>query len=192
MREGPAIIVSNHTSNFEGPLLYVFMQKRPLVALAKKELWQKPLTRFAMNLWGSIAVDRENMSRQTLQECFEALDNKTILAIAPEGTRSKDGSLQSGKAGVAFIAHKKDAPLIPIATLGFENFPKNIKRLKRTPIRIVVGKPFEIIQKGGRLAAQTREDLIDEIMMRLAVLMPPSQWGHYAGRKPEFVLTREI
>ncbi len=192
MKEGPAIIITNHTSNFEGPLLYVFMQPRPLMALAKKELWNNGLTRYAMKLWESIAVDRENMSRQTLEECFSALDAKNILAIAPEGTRSSDGKLQQGKGGVAFIAHKKDVPLIPIVTLGFENFSKNIKRLKRTPIKIMVGKPFEIIQKGGRLDAQKREDLIDEIMMRLALLMPPEQRGYYSEKGRDFELTAEL
>lgn len=192
MQEGPAIIISNHTSNFEGPLLYVFMQPRPLMALAKKELWDNRVTRYAMKMWESIAVDRENMSRQTLEECFNALDAKNILAIAPEGTRSSDGKLQQGKGGVAFIAHKKDVPLIPIATLGFENFSKNIKRLKRTPIKIAVGAPFEIKQKGGRLDAQKREDLIDEIMLRLALLMPPEQRGYYADKEGVFELTTEL
>jgi 1-acyl-sn-glycerol-3-phosphate acyltransferase len=189
---GPAIIVSNHVSTLEGPLLYVFMQPRSLVALAKKELWDYRLTRFAMNLWGSIPVDRENMGRQTMEQCFAVLDKGNILAIAPEGTRSKDGNLQQGKAGVAFIAYKKQVPMIPIATLGFENFSKNIKRLKRTPITLVVGKPFELVQKEGRLDAHGREQLIDEIMMRLAMLMPPSQWGHYSDRKVEFTLTKSI
>ena len=52
MQEGPAIIISNHISIFEGPLLYVFMQPRPLIALAKKELWDKAVTRYLMNIWG--------------------------------------------------------------------------------------------------------------------------------------------
>ncbi|HHU87831.1 MAG: lysophospholipid acyltransferase family protein [Candidatus Pacearchaeota archaeon] len=192
MQEGPAIIISNHISIFEGPLLYVFMQPRPLIALAKKELWDKAVTRYLMNIWGSIGVDRENMSRQTLEECFNALDAKNILAIAPEGTRSSNGKLQQGKPGVAYIAHKKGVPLIPIATIGFENFSKNIKRLRRTPITIAVGPPFEIIQKGGRLDAQTREELIDEIMVRLALLMPQELRGYYRDHKGVFKLTGEL
>ena len=190
--QGPAIMITNHVSTLEGPFLYVFMQPRSLVALAKKELWDNRLTRFAMNLWGSIPVDRENMGRQTMEQCFSVIDEGNILAIAPEGTRSNDGNLQQGKAGVAFIAHKKQVPMFPIATLGFENFSKNIRRLKRTPITLIVGEPFELVQKEGRLDAQAREQLIDEIMLRIAMLMPPSQWGYYAGRKAEFKLTKTI
>ncbi|MFA6681706.1 MAG: lysophospholipid acyltransferase family protein, partial [Sphaerochaeta sp.] len=137
-------------------------------------------------------VDRENMGRETMEACFSALDRNEILAMAPEGTRSKDGSLQQGKAGIAFIAHKKDAPMLPVVITGFNDFSKNIKRLRRTPITIAVGKPFEIIQKGGRVDAATREALIDEIMLRMAALMPNEKRGYYQDRKLEFSLTKEM
>ena len=191
-REGPFMLIANHTSALDGPIMYVFMQPRKMVAMAKQELWKHWFTRYVMNLWESIPVDRENMSRQTMESCFGILDRGDILAIAPEGTRSSDGKLQQGKAGVAFIAHKKQVPMVPVANIGLEKIPQNIKRLRRTPVTFFVGEPFEIVRKEGRLDAAGREQLIEEIMLRLAQLLPPEYRGYYADHEPTYLLTREI
>ncbi|MFA5514356.1 MAG: lysophospholipid acyltransferase family protein [Sphaerochaetaceae bacterium] len=190
--KGPFIIIANHTSALDGPMMYVFMQPRKMVALAKKELWDNSSTRYLMNLWESIPVDRENMERKSVQRCFEILDQNNILAIAPEGTRSKDGRLQEGKEGVAFIAFKKQVPMIPIATIGMEKIIPNLKKLKRTEVKVVIGEPFEIIQKEGRLNAENRKQLIDEIMGRLVALLPPELHGYYADKQIDFTLTQKI
>ncbi|NLE16814.1 MAG: 1-acyl-sn-glycerol-3-phosphate acyltransferase [Spirochaetales bacterium] len=189
---GPLLMMVNHTSNMEGPMLYAFLQPRPLHALAKQELWDHKFMAYLMNMWKSIPVDRQNMGRSTMDACFKVLDEQHILAIAPEGTRSKDGNLQEGKGGVAFIAHKKDVPMIPVAVMGFPSFSKNIKRLRRTVITIRVGEVFEIVQKGGRIDADTRQALADEIMMRLAVLMPNEMRGHYKDKDIVFSLTQTV
>ncbi|MGE4453514.1 MAG: lysophospholipid acyltransferase family protein [Sphaerochaeta sp.] len=189
---GPLLMMVNHTSNLEGPMLYAFLQPRPLHALAKQELWESKFMAYLMETWKSIPVDRENMGRSTMDACFKVLAEQHILAIAPEGTRSKDGNLQQGKGGVAFIAHKKNAPMIPVAVMGFEKTKANMKRLKRTVISVKVGNPFEIIQKGGRLDAESRERLGDEIMLRLAELMPEEKRGYYQGKPIEFSLTQTL
>ncbi len=189
---GPLLMMVNHTSNLEGPMLYAFLQPRPLHALAKQELWEQKFMAYLMDMWKSIPVDRQNMGRSTMDACFKVLEDRHILAIAPEGTRSKDGNLQEGKGGVAFIAHKKDVPMIPVAVMGFPSFSKNIKRLRRTVITIKVGEVFEIVQKGGRIDADTRQTLADEIMMRLAIMMPNEMRGHYKDKDIVFTLTRTL
>ncbi|MFA7395830.1 MAG: lysophospholipid acyltransferase family protein [Sphaerochaetaceae bacterium] len=189
--EGPLMIIANHTSTFDGPLMYVFLRPRKMIALAKKELWDTWFLRFIMNLWNSIPVDRDNMGRETMESCFQVLKREEMLAIAPEGTRSKDGSLQSGKPGVAFIAHKGGVPIVPIAITGFEKIKENLKRFKRTPLHIAVGEVFVIKQQGGRLDSATRQQLADEIMLRLATLVPQEYRGVYANTPIEFHLTSD-
>jgi len=191
-QDGPLLLLANHTSVLDGPMLYVFLRRSNLLAMAKKELWDNKFLGWVMDLWRSIPVDRENMGRETMGACLAAIDRREILAMAPEGTRSKDERLQQGKAGIAFIAHKKDTPMVSVVIMGLSSFSKNLKRLRRTPITIAVGKPFEIIQKGGRVDAATREALSDEIMLRMAALMPEEKRGYYQGRPLEFSLTREI
>lgn len=190
--EGPLLMMVNHTSNLEGPMLYAFLQPRHLQAIAKQELWDHKFMAWLMNTWKSIPVDRNNMGRATMEACFKVLDEKHILAIAPEGTRSQDGCLQQGKGGIAFIAHKKGSPMVPVAVMGFNDFKKNIRRLKRTPVTIRVGQPFEIIQKGGRLDADTRQALVDEVMLRMAALMPEEKRGFYKDHAIEFSLTKDL
>ncbi len=191
-KKGPYLMMVNHTSALDGPMLYVFLQPMKLVALAKKQLWEKKFTGYVMNSWHSIPVDRENMGRETMEACFSILDHGDTLAMAPEGTRSPDGNLQQGKAGIAYIAHKKQVPMVPVAVYGF-NDPSYKKRLfRRRPITIAVGKPFEIIQKGGRLDAAMRQEVIDEIMLRLAELMPKEKRGFYKDHPIEYRLTQTL
>lgn len=189
-KEGPFIIIANHTSTLDGPLMYVFMRPRNMIAMAKKELWNNPFTRFLMNLWRIIPVDRGNMGRETMERCFTVLQRGEILAIAPEGTRNNSGELQEGKAGVAFIAHRMKVPMVPIYTLGYHGVWENLKRFRRTKLTIKVGKPFAVAHTEGRLDAAHRQQLADEIMLRLAELMPESLWGVYRGRQLDFILTR--
>ena len=186
---GPLMMIVNHTSVFEGPLLYVFLQPRPMHALAKKELWNNPITRYLMNLWESIPVDRGNVSRQAMDAIFEVLDKGEIFAIAPEGTRSKDGALKRGKGGIAFIAYKNLTPMVPIAVTGFENFKRNLFRLRRTKITIKVGEVFQPIRHAGRLDSEGRQTLADEMMVRIASLMDGSHKGYYKSYDSTFTLT---
>jgi 1-acyl-sn-glycerol-3-phosphate acyltransferase len=191
-RKGPYLMMVNHTSALDGPMLYVFLQPMKLVALAKKQLWDKKFTGYVMKAWHSIPVDRDNMGRETMEACFSILDHGDTLAMAPEGTRSHDGNLQQGKAGIAFIAHKKQVPMVPVAVYGFNDPTYKKKLFRRRPITIAVGKPFEIIQKGGRLDATMRQEVIDEIMLRLAELMPKDTWGFYKDHTIEFKLTQTL
>ncbi len=191
-KNGPLLLLANHTSVFDGPLLYAFMQPSNVLAMAKKELWDKWFTRMVMTAWNSIPVDRDNMSRETMETCFKVLKDNKILAMAPEGTRNKEGSLQEGKAGVAFIAYKAQVPLIPVITLGFNELKENAKKMRRTPLLIKVGPPFEIVQKSGRMDATTRGELNEEIMLRLAALLPEDKKGFYTGKEKEYTLTSDI
>ncbi len=63
--------------------------------------------------------------------------------------------------------------------------------MKRPEVTIKIGHPFEITAQ-GRLNAESRKQLIDEIMMKLVELLPPSLHGYYAGKNIEFKLTSSI
>ncbi len=178
---GPMIIITNHINVLEGPLLYLFMRPRNTIAMAKQELWNHAFTKRIMEWWECIPVNRGMLDRDAMNACFRVLDDEDLLCIAPEGTRSPDGRLQQGKAGTGFIAAKKRVPILPIANFGMEDYLKNFKRLKRTPVSIRVGKPFMVTIDKKRLSAEERQGLTDEMMIRLAKLMPDSYHGFYAS-----------
>jgi len=188
-QKGPLLLIANHTSFLDGPLLYVFLRPRKTIAMAKKELWNHWFTRNIMKMWECIPVDRENMNRESMQASLKVLQENNILAIAPEGTRNAQGILQQGKSGVAFIAYKQKVPMVPVAILGFDKFSENIKRLRRTPLLIKVGEPFTILKKEGRLDSKGREELMEEIMLHLASLLPEKNRGFYLGKQKPYTLT---
>jgi len=180
---GPYILVTNHINFLEAPILYIFMRPRRTIALGKSELWDKKFSAFLMNLWEVLPIKRDTVDIQGMKNCVKVLEGGDSLCLAPEGTRSRTGILQEGKAGVIMFAQKGNAPIIPLAHWGGENFGSNLKKLKRTPITIKVGKPVEIsIPEGVRADAAIRQKIADEVMIEIARLMPEKYHGKYAGK----------
>jgi 1-acyl-sn-glycerol-3-phosphate acyltransferase len=103
-----------------------------------------------------------------------------IFALAPEGTRSKDGRLQHGHAGVVLLALETGAPILPLAFWGSENWQRNLKRLRRTPFKIAVGEPFRITPGKSHPDRAYRQAVTEEIMLQLASLLPLEYRGVYA------------
>jgi 1-acyl-sn-glycerol-3-phosphate acyltransferase len=116
-----------------------------------------------------------------LREGLRRLEHGEIVIIAPEGTRSGDGKLQRAKAGVVPLAIWSGAPLLPLVFYGHEQVGRNIRRLKRSDFHIVVGEPFQLETQGIRVDREVRQAIADEIMGRLARLLPPENRGFYAG-----------
>ncbi len=91
-----------------------------------------------------------------------------------------DGILQQGKAGVAMLAQRAGVPVWPPAHWGAEDFWKNLKSFRRTPIHLRVGTPY-IIEPAGSMTRTVRQEVADEIMSSIAALMPEKYRGPYAG-----------
>lgn len=178
--QGPGILASNHTSNFEAPIYYLLLRGREKTALGKLELWGNPATRFLMQLWRIIPINRSGPDRRALRRALRCLDEGQFLGIAPEGTRSLDGRLQRGRPGAAMLAIAADAPIFPIVQWGLEDMGRNIRRLRRTRLHIRVGKPFYIRATDlRRPSPRELRSIADEIMYQLALLMPEKYRGYY-------------
>jgi len=178
---GPLILVTNHVSFLEVPVLHSRLRPRRVVGLAKAEAWKNPFLGWLFNLWGGIPVKRGETDLGALRTCFEALNQGTILVIAPEGTRSRHGRLQRGRSGVVTLALRSGAPILPLAFHGGEKLGHNLRRLRRTEFHIRVGEPFRLEPGDGRLTQEKRQALADDIMRKLAALLPPAYRGEYAG-----------
>jgi 1-acyl-sn-glycerol-3-phosphate acyltransferase len=176
---GPLIIISNHVNFLEAPVLYTHLLPREMTALAKVESWDNPGKRFLFNLWKIIPIRRGEADMTAYRAALDALTAGRILVIAPEGTRSFSGKLQKGLPGTALIAVRSGAPILPVAFFGAENFWQNIKRFKRSPFNIRVGKPFKINLPSNGLSKENRSQVIDECMYQLAALLPDEYRGAY-------------
>ena len=190
-REGPAILITNHTTNLEGPLFYLSLRPRRTRALAKTELWDHFFTRMAMEAWESVRVDRGGMDMKAIRSCFGVLDDGDFLCIAPEGTRSKNGALKKAMPGTTFFASRQGVPVYTMVQWGLLDLKKNMKKLRRTRVHLRCGDPF-LIEKtgGGKIRAEDREKMADEMMYQLADLLPEELRGYYSDeskRTSDFV-----
>lgn len=177
---GPLILVANHANFLEPPLLYTHLHPRPQAGFAKAETWDSPALGALADLWGAIPLHRGEADMAALRQALQALAEGRILGVAPEGTRSGDGCLQRGYPGIVFLALHSGAPLLPLACSGTESFWSNLRRLRRTGVQIVVGRPFSLDTNGARVTRQVRQQMTDEIMYQLAALMPPDKRGAYS------------
>lgn len=177
---GPAILLTNHTSIFEGPVYRALLGRRSATALAKQELWNNRATRFLMQVWGIIPINREGSDRTAMNRALRALHRGAFLGIAGEGTRSPTGALLPGRPGAAMIALQAGVPIIPLVHWGMQQIPRNLKRLRRTAIHVRVGEPFRLnVPPGRRPPSKDLRAMTDEMMYQLAVLLPESLRGHY-------------
>ena len=177
---GPLILATNHINFLEIPLVYLWMQPRPLYALIKIETTRHPFFSFLADSWGGIPVRRGEFDRIALMNCIKLLEDGNILAISLEGTRSGDGKLLIGYPGVIPIALKSGAPIQPVVFYGHEKFWKNILHLRRTDFKIMVGEPFTIKNPGTGISREVRQEIVDQIMFRLAILLPEQYRGVYS------------
>jgi 1-acyl-sn-glycerol-3-phosphate acyltransferase len=181
---GPLILVMNHIGSLEVPLLLAHIQPRRVISLVKIETWDNKFMGWLFDLWESIPIRRGEVDLGALRRCLHCLSAGDILGVAPEGTRSYDGKLLCGRPGIVLISLHSGAPILPVAHWGAENFPKNIKRLKRTDFHIRVGKPFTLDAKGKKVNGKIRQEMVDEIMYQIANLMPEEYRGKYANYTP--------
>jgi 1-acyl-sn-glycerol-3-phosphate acyltransferase len=178
---GPLILVANHINFLEVPLVYTHLQPRPVTGFAKAETWDNPAMAALFDLWEAIPLQRGEADHSAMRRALAALKDGKILAVAPEGTRSGDGRLQRGQAGVVMLALVSGAPLLPIAYFGSERLRGNMARLRRTDFHIAVGRTFFLDPQGAKVTRELRQQMADEVMFQLAALLPPPYRGSYAN-----------
>jgi 1-acyl-sn-glycerol-3-phosphate acyltransferase len=206
---GPLIIVTNHINFLEVPLIYAFSYPRNVIGLVKKETWDNPLLGFLATSWEAVPIDRNASDIGALKASLDVLARGGILAVAPEGTRSGDGRLGRGHAGVVQLAVRSGATLVPVVHFGGESFWANLRALRRTRVTFRVGAAFRIEAPEGGFTKTSRTEASDELMRRLARLLPPGYRGLYAegldrperylvdaegglaGKAPELAASRE-
>jgi 1-acyl-sn-glycerol-3-phosphate acyltransferase len=176
---GPLIGYANHSAMIEVPVFFGLLQPRRITGWAKIELWNHWFLRWIFGLWNIIPIKRGEADTTALRKAVEALEQGYIFGLAPEGTRNVTGQLIRAHPGAVLLALHSRAPLVPIAHWGGENFTKNIRRLKRTDFHVRIGDPICLKLEGKRVTKEMRQQIADEMMYRLAELLPPEYRGEY-------------
>lgn len=176
---GPAILMINHIA-FVDPIVVMHVAPRQIVPLAKVEVYDYPFVGIFPRMWGVIPVRREEFDRRAIQGALDVLRAGEIILVAPEATRSPQ--LQQGKEGVAYLASRSGAPIIPVAIEGTEGFPSLpfLKRWRGPKVQVRFGRPFCFHASQERLPRDQLRQMTDEALYILAAMLPEHRRGVYA------------
>ena len=180
--QAPMIIAINHINFLEIPMLVAFSYPVSLTGLVKDETWENPFMGFLMDVYDAIPINRNGSYLHTFRQVQKIMsEQRVFITIAPEGTRSSNGILAEGKAGVVQLALLTGVPVLPVVHFGGEKIWENIKRLRRTPFHFRVGRPFRF-KCEGRPDKKAKQAMLDELMGQIAVLLPEKMRGVYASQ----------
>ncbi|MCC7536962.1 MAG: 1-acyl-sn-glycerol-3-phosphate acyltransferase [Deltaproteobacteria bacterium] len=139
------VMMSNHASHYDVPILYASLPGS-IRMVAKRELFRVPLFGRAMRAAGTIEVDRQDHKQAvaSLRTGLDALARGVSIWIAPEGTRSKKGTLGPLKKGGFMLALESGAPILPIRLEGTNPIlpPGSLRTRTGQRVHVVVGRPI--------------------------------------------------
>lgn len=125
---GASLILSNHQSHFDPPLVGYFVPQR-IGYLARRTLFEVPLLRSIIRSLNAIPVERDGLGLAGLKETLRYLKSGHPVLVFPEGTRTGDGLLGEIKPGFSALAVRANVPLLPVGIAGaFEAWPRNHSR----------------------------------------------------------------
>lgn len=176
--QGPYLLAVNHLDLFDAPLIFMAVSRRTVIFAADK--WARiPVANFLLTYIGSaIYVNRGAPDRSALNAALAVLNAGGGLGVAPEGTRSENGTLGQGHPGIAYLATRGQAPIIPIVAYGQEKSGAYWRRLRRVPVYIRMGDP--ILLTDGKARTPQLKIYTDQIMLALAELLPLEYRGVYS------------
>jgi len=144
--QGAVVLACNHLSNLD-PVLLGAACPRQISYLAKIELFRVPIIGSLVGRYGAIPLRRGASDPEALRLANRVLESGCVLALFPEGTRSRDGSLKPFRFGAARLALRHAAALVPVAIVGTNHaMPAGAWFPRRVPVRIAFGPPLAIDQ----------------------------------------------
>ena len=139
---GPAVIIANHRSMWDPVILFCRIRRR-VYFIGKAELFDNWFLGFVLPRIGVFPVKRTQLDRSAIRRASEVLEQGHVLAIFPEGTRSKTGELMPFKGGAAFFAHRADAPVYPVY---FDNTRKIFPLSIGQKVRVACEEPLDLAE----------------------------------------------
>ena len=153
---GPVILAPNHVSFFDPPVVSC-ASPRVVVFMAKEELFKPPVFGPLIRSLNAYPVKRGKGDTSAVRLALSELNDGSTLILFPEGTRGDGKTLLPMQAGVALLAQKTGASVVPVGICGTHKIlPKGAKLPRFSRLKIVFGKPFKFEEVGGRTAFSER------------------------------------
>jgi 1-acyl-sn-glycerol-3-phosphate acyltransferase len=142
-REGPLILVANHQSYMD-PIVIGWRAKRYFYAMGKRQLFETPILGWFFPRIGAFPVDQEGSPMPAIRAALQILKRGDAVAVFPEGKRT-NGPMEKGQPGVALIARKSGAPIVPALIIGTHRMLSPVHPgFRGGPVTITFGKPFTL------------------------------------------------
>ena len=180
-KDSSFVLASNHFGYFD-PFVLVHVIRKPIDFIMQKELGIEPYFLFAPMIYGAILTDRNKVAPSTIKEAIKSIKNKKILGIFPEGGITST-TLTKAKPGAVFIASRASVKILPVSVSGGDNIWDDFLKGVRSRITVNIGKPFGPFKLRGSKEEKVLklEKYSQELMCRIAALLPDSRHGDYSN-----------
>lgn len=163
-KQGGVLIVSNHLSSIDPPVVGTVTWPRKLYYMAKTELFRQRAMRFAITRTGAFPVRRGEADREAIRMARGILRRGDAMVMFPEGTRSSDGILGAPFPGAGMLALEPGITVVPMALWGTQ--------FRFGPVRAVVGEPIDMSDLASGPRAERARIATERMMRALADLVP--------------------
>ncbi len=180
--KGGFVIAVNHLGFLDAPMAYYALNNWNLFIPVAEKWEESVILRWLGKHLNAIFIDRFHPDLKAMREMIKRMEEGQTLVISPEGTRARDEKMARGKPGVAYLASKMGWTIVPVAIIGSEDrfVIQNLKRFRRTPIQLIAGKSFTLPPFPKENRDEKLQEYTDEIMCRIAVMLPEKNRGYYA------------
>ncbi len=187
---GPYLVVLNHTSTVDTPVLLLTFPIMKWRFFAVEKWKHHPVFGPIMAWLGAIYVERDEMDRDKLRAALHAIEQGLVFGLAPEGTRSKTGQMMPAKDGAAYLALRTQIPIVPVGLVNCDVLFTNFKQLKKTHVQVNIGEPFYLPNRDRRVRAKELPAYTHYIMAHLAAQLPERYHGVYTDSPAVAALIR--
>ncbi|HEX3010788.1 MAG TPA: lysophospholipid acyltransferase family protein [Syntrophomonadaceae bacterium] len=165
---GPVIIAANHVSNWD-PIVVGISFRRPIHFMAKNELFVNPFLGKLLTKLNAFPIKRGTADRGAIRKALQILEEGEILGIFPEGERKRDGKDTTVHAGIAMLALKSGAPILPVACIGSG---RNLPLGWFNPLIVRVGEPIILSEyQDQKVNSANMEKISIKIMCEINTLL---------------------
>ncbi|MFR4416359.1 MAG: lysophospholipid acyltransferase family protein, partial [Akkermansia sp.] len=166
IEDGPVLIVSNHQSFLDPPMLGISYEDG-IYFFARKTLFQG-IFKWALPLCQAIPIDQENPDAASLKHVIRLLKSGKRVLVFPEGSRTPYGEFHDGMCGIGLSLSKTKVPVRPAHQRSLEAFPIGARFPKLRPVTVTVGDPALPAELNAR--KKRYQHLTDRIMDAIRAL----------------------
>ncbi|MGQ0805651.1 MAG: lysophospholipid acyltransferase family protein [Actinomycetota bacterium] len=195
-KHGPVILAANHRSFMDSLFLPLVIRRR-VTFVAKAEYFDSWKTKWFFSAVGQIPIRREggSASERALASATDVLEQGGTFGIYPEGTRTRDGYLHRGHTGVARLALRTGAPIVPVGMVGTDEIQATDAKLPRffRKVTICFGDPIPLAHYVDRQDERiVLRQITDEVMFEIQLLSGYEYVDTYATKKAEDVPVESV